>query len=200
MSEASVYDLLRDSKSFGSWTIECETEPCLSRETSISQRSPYITLLPSVSIPKWTDVTTIAAYDRAVTINKCPGEEPFRLFFSGTPCQLHCCSGGTLFNSHKTNMSCILYQAKEIFCCQGITVLSNVNDSNRASWHRQHTYLAVAPSVRPSIYHGLSYTGSQGAGAYPSIIGWTGRLFITRLTYNDSPAQSHLYLQAIWSN
>lgn len=56
-----------EDESFGSLTIDSETEPCLSPETSCSQHPPCITLLPSVSIPKLADVTTIAAYDRTVT-------------------------------------------------------------------------------------------------------------------------------------
>lgn len=72
----NVHDPLGESESFCSLTIEGESEACLSRETPVSQHPPYITLLPSVSIPKCADVTTIAAYTRAVTLNKCPGEKP----------------------------------------------------------------------------------------------------------------------------
>lgn len=76
---ANVNDLLGRSESFGSLTIEREWKWTLPH---LWGPHPSATSLHNVnaicfhSLAKCADVTTVAAYNRAVTLNKFPGEEP----------------------------------------------------------------------------------------------------------------------------
>lgn len=76
---ANVNDLLGQSESFGSLTIEREWKWALPHSWGTRPSAPSLYNVTAIcfhSRAKCADVTTIAAYNRAVTLNKFPGEEP----------------------------------------------------------------------------------------------------------------------------
>lgn len=76
---ANINDLLGQSESFGSLTIDRGWKWTLphSWATHLSAASLHnVTAICFHSLAKCADVTTIAAYNRAMTLNKFPGEEP----------------------------------------------------------------------------------------------------------------------------
>lgn len=75
----NVNDLLGQSESFGSLTIESGRKWTLPDSWGTHPSAPSLHNVIAICFhpqAKCADVTTIAAYNRAVTLNKFPGEEP----------------------------------------------------------------------------------------------------------------------------
>lgn len=76
---ANVNDLLGQSESFGSLTIEGGWKWTLPHLWGTHPSAPSLHNVIAICFhpqAKCADVTTIAAYNRAMTLNKFPGEEP----------------------------------------------------------------------------------------------------------------------------